>query len=79
MTELQLYKFIHNNSLEIDWRGKELVVWIPFYHLDEFTKMFNCSAEEQIMVNLQDGNIAMDIVDLCDWYGIEPQNIYPME
>lgn len=79
MTELDLYKFITENELEIDWRGKELVVWIPFYYLKDFTDMVGYSyfSEGGIDVNLQSDYIALDIADLCEHFGISTENIEP--
>lgn len=81
MTELKLYKFIHEYEIEIDWRGDSLYIWIPFYVLNEFTNLlgydhFSEGGEE---VNLQYNCICLDLVDICESCEIDPENILPKE
>lgn len=80
MPELDLYKFIYENELEIGWRGKELVLWIDFYYLKDFTKLlgynFLCEGLEVI---LQENCIAIDIVDICEYFDINPTDILKLE
>lgn len=82
MTELKLYKFIKDNEIEIDWRTeKHLYIWIPFYHLEEFTKLLGydylCEGGEE--VSLQHDCVCVDILDICECFDIEPTNIFPKE
>lgn len=76
MTELQLYKFCEDK--ELDWRGDKLIIWIPFWQLEDFTEMigYNYLSEGGVEVSLLDDCIALDIVDLCEYFDIEPENIY---
>lgn len=39
MTELELYKFIENNNVEIDWRGEQLVIWLHHMDLKDFCEL----------------------------------------
>lgn len=77
MTELQLYKFCEDKGL--DWRNNntELILWIPFWQLEDFTKMigYNYLSEGDVEVTLLDDCIALDVVDLCEHFDIEPENI----
>jgi hypothetical protein len=77
MTELQFYKFIQENELELDWRGNELIIWIPFDYIQEFTKLigYNSLCEGGLDVNLQYDKIVFDLVIVCDWFNIDPENI----
>jgi len=77
LTGLQLYKFIYENELEIDWRGDELVLWIEFYYIEEFTELIGeyYLSEGGIEVNLRHDGIALDIVDLCEYFDIDPEDI----
>ena len=81
MSELDLYKFIHDNKLEIDWRMDELILWVDFDRLYEFTELigYNYMADGGINVNLQSTGIALNIVNLCEYFGIEPENILTKE
>lgn len=81
MTELSLYKFIEKNRLECEWRGEELILWVDYCCLEEFADMINYSflSEGGVSVILQNSGIAMDIVGLCEHYGIEPTDIKSKE
>lgn len=83
MTELELYKFLEENELEYHWEneGKELIAWIPFYHLREFTELLrgNYLTDNELMVNLQDYSIALDLVPIAEYYEIELENILKKE
>lgn len=83
MTELQLYKFIQDNDgIEIDWRThKHLYMWIPFYNLKEFTDLlgYDYFAEGGEEVSLQNDCICIDILDICEIFDINPENILPKE
>lgn len=79
MTELQLYKFTQNK--EIDWRGDKLILWIDFDDLTEFTEMigYNFLSDGGIEVCLLENCIAIDLINLCEDFDIEPENILKKE
>ena len=80
MTELDLYKFAQGK--EIDWRGDMLILWIEPSNLGEFTELcgYNMFDEGGMEVSLQMyGVIALDIVDVCEHHGIDPENILKKE
>ncbi len=81
MTALQLYKFINKNSVAIDWREEELVIWIPFIHLEEFVNLLGSSylSDGGTDINLQNNCVALDIVPLCEYFDIEPNEILEHE
>lgn len=77
MTELELYKFLEEK--EYCWRGRELVVWLFLFDLENFTKMvgvgYFLEDGDGLSVNLQGDRVAFDLVPICEYYGIEPENI----
>lgn len=78
MTELELYKFITNNEIEIDWRGSQLLAWIEHYYLEEFSDMLDrCDADDGgIKCRLQNGGVVvLDLSEVCEEYDIDPNNI----
>jgi len=81
MTALKLYKFIKDNECEISWNSKELILWISFLNLREFTELigYDYLSEGGIKVNLGEWEIALDIVDLCEFFEIEPEEILAKE
>lgn len=83
MTELKLYKFLNENTIEHHWEreNKELIAWIPFYWLEEFAELIgeHCLSDGGIMVNLQNGYIALDLVPIAEYHEIELENILEKE
>lgn len=79
MTELDLYKFVQDK--EIDWRGNKLILWIPFYDLQEFTNLigYDYLSEGGEEVSLQHNCIALELNDICDNFDIEAENILKKE
>ncbi len=88
MTELQIYKFIHENNLECRWQTfwenkkeiDKLNVWIPSYLLKEFCDMLGYSAFDDGGISevklCFDGSIFVNNLDeILDYYGIEAENI----
>lgn len=78
MTELDLYKFINDNRIEIDWRGNNLYIWLEYYELESFCKLLDrCDADDGgLDCTLQNaGFVVLDLVPICEEYGIDPNNI----
>lgn len=75
MNELDLYKFLEDISM--DWRGEELIIWIPFWKIETFTKMvgYDYFSESGHDVNLQHECIALDLVPICEYFDIEPERM----
>lgn len=82
MTELQLYKFILENYIELDWRGEELVIWLPFHCLEKFVELVGKEHffdYGEIDAKFQADTIVFDIVPICENYNIDPENILEKE
>lgn len=79
MTELELYKFLNEDDgvQQYNWEGDEFLVWIKFWVLEDFTKMigYNYLSEGGMDCNLQDYCACIDIVDICEYYDIDLENI----
>lgn len=79
MTELQLYKFIQENEVEISWHGDEyLNLWLDRHEIKEFADLLDrCDADDGgIDCKLQNGGtIVFNLLDICDEYDINPENI----
>lgn len=77
MTELMLYRYIEKEKLEIDWRGDELILWLDYYSAREFAEMIHLYLSDGgANVNMQQSCIAFDIVPICEFYDIEPENVH---
>jgi len=73
MTELELYKFLEGE----DYEHQDYIIWIPIYSLEKFCAFFKSYLiDGGIECRLKDDCVALDIYTICDFYGINPENIY---
>lgn len=67
---LEILEFIKEIEYRIDENENniKIIVWIPFYSIDEFVKLFSPSMFDEggIKVNLQENCIALDIKYMLD-------------
>lgn len=77
MTELQLYKFISANEIELHWNGDELTCFVNSYSIGEFCELlgYKFLADRGIECMLKHNCIAFDLCSVCDYFDIEPENI----
>lgn len=82
MTELELYKYIHDNNIEWhiqDNDGADDVLIFPYtFQLEEFQKLVS-SIEEGVPCVLKGNYVAIWMGDICDYYGIILENIFPKQ
>lgn len=84
MTELELYKFIHDNNIEYRWQpnelGKDEVMIFPYtFQLNDFYLLIkkSCTFDDGgVPMNLRDGYVAIWMGDICDYAGIEMENVF---
>jgi len=81
MTELKLYKFIHDNDLE--WHRYEndgtpdVIILVDISELQEFSDLVKSyTTDEEIAIILKDGYVAIWMKDLCEHYNIEMNNVF---
>ena len=81
MTELQLYKFITENSIEWsrkDNNGTMDVMIFPYtFNMEEFVKLIGKHGpEEGIECVLANGYFAIWMNDVCNYFDIDPDNVF---
>lgn len=83
MTELTLYRYIKDNSIEwhneINTDGDDDVIIFPYYfHLEEFTQLLSpCSFDDSgITCTLRDGYAAIWMKDICEYHGIDIKKVF---
>ncbi len=86
MTELKLHKFINDNYIEYRWdlnnKKDDVIVWIPFYLCDEFSELIepdNFSDGGGMDVRFQKNCVAFFISEICDYWGVEIENVFPKD
>ena len=78
MTAVELYKFVTGNSIEYHWYNDDVIVFIPFGCLGEFTALigYRYFSEEPMDVGLKDDCICFPIGDLCEENDIELESVF---
>lgn len=81
MKELDLKQFLTEKQIEMRWDGDVLSTWVEHWSIDEFAKLVESALNDGgIEVNLlKGGTIWLDLVPICEHYGIEPDRILPKE
>ena len=80
MKELDLYQFLKENEIEMRWDGEVLSTWIHHWQIADFSKLIRSSLSDggQDARIVSDGSVWIDLVPICEYYGIEPERIFPI-
>lgn len=81
MTELDLYKFFHNKEEpcpQYSFDGEKAIAWIYHFNVEEFSKLIKSSLLDDggIEVRLQEHHIAIDMTEVCEYFGIDPNKVF---
>ena len=85
MTELELYKFINENSINWHWQdndGMPDVLIFPYlFQLDDFCEMLGDGVfnEEGIQIVLKKDYACIWMNDVCEYHGIDINKIFEKE
>lgn len=81
MKATELLRYILKTELEWRWENDDVIVWVPFYELQDFHELvkgnggvFDDGGIECHMVN---NYIAIEMKCFCDYYGIELEDVFP--
>ena len=81
MKATELLRYILKTELEWRWENDDVIVWVPFYELQDFYNIvkgsggvFDDGGVECTMVN---GYIAFEMKCFCDYYGVEMEEVFP--
>jgi len=79
MTELELYKFINDNNVEYHCNNEnEIFAFVHILDIKDFNELLGESImdEEGIMCTMKYGYFCFEMVEICEYFGIEPKNIF---
>lgn len=85
MTELDLYKFIENNSIEYHHyknEGKEdVIIFINYDKIQDFSNLLGNEIfdEEGIDCTMKDGYFCFWMNEICDYHDVEIGNVFQKE
>lgn len=81
MTELELYKFIKNNDIEWHKYNDEIIIYVYSCELKYFYRICSPSLFDGggIKCTMKYGYIAIPMNFICDYHGIEIENVFTEE
>ena len=85
MKTIELYKFITDNNIEWHWDendGADDVIIFPYdFQMPDFIKLFSPSAFDDggIDCKIMHGYFAIWMNDICEYHGIELEDIFNKE
>jgi hypothetical protein len=81
MTELSLYKFIHENSVE--WRKQDnngtpdIIIFPYVFQLEEFCNLVkNYRSDEGIKITLREHYVAIFVREICEYFNIDADKVF---
>lgn len=84
MTELDLFKWVQEKEPEWRWQfneetNKEDVLLLPFsFHFESFSKLVDAACDEEgVECRIKGDYFVLWMGDLCDYFGIDIENIFP--
>ncbi len=85
MKSLDLYKFINDNKIE--WHkqnndgGRDVIIFLYYYHIEDFRKILSTSLfdDSGIECRMKDGYFCFWMRDICEYYGIELNEVFDKE
>lgn len=83
MTSVALYKFINENSVEWKWAEKDskqdVLIFPSIYVIEDFYKLQSPTVfdEAGIKCYMKGGYFAIWMNDVCEYYGIEMNEVFP--
>ena len=78
MTELKLYKFIKENAIEYNEFGDDIILFVNYYLLDEWTKLLGSSIldDDGLSCTMKEGYICFEMKHICDSHGINMEEVF---
>ena len=82
MTSIQLYKFITENQIEwkweIDGENDNVLIFVAIYNLEAFNEILSPGIFDDggISCNMKDGYFCFWMQDICDYYGVEIEEVF---
>lgn len=82
MTELDLYKYINGNSIE--WHRQDndgtpdILIFPYIFQLEEFCELIKYYDNDNggLLVYIKNGYAAIWMNDICEYFGIDPANVF---
>ena len=78
MKAIELYKFVSENTLEYHDCEDDVILFVPLYHLEDFSKILGDSTfdDEGIKCTMNYNYICFMMKDICKYHGLELYDIF---
>jgi len=83
MTALELYKYISDNQLQWRWEnfedGEDVIIFLYHFELADFASLIKnfLDYDEPFNVVVTSSSVAIRMQEICDFYGIEIESVFP--
>ena len=81
MTELELYKFINDNSIE--WHRKnnegtpDIIIFPYSFHIEDFSKLLGTYTDDGgVECRMMNGYFAFWMKDICEYFDIDIDKVF---
>jgi len=80
MKELDLYKFINKNDIEFHWEKDEVIIFIPFDLLTEFTNMIGYAYFHNTIQHcvMKDNYICIHMSNISEYFNINMKDVFSL-
>ncbi len=81
MTAIQLYKFITECNIEYHWHKGDVLMMPGIFWIQSFYSLLSNTHfdDEGIKCTLKDGYLVFEMRDICEYYGIELEEVFTPE
>lgn len=88
MSELEFYKWVQEWEPEWRWdinsetKEDDVIIWVSIYSIESFCRLIDMGAFNDgggLDARLQDRYIAIFAAEICNYYGIEIENVFPKQ
>ena len=83
MTELSLYKFITENSIEYHYSNdrKDIHAFIPIWNLKDWNILLGTriTSEDALECHLKGDYLCFEMIAICEYFNIDHKNVFKEE
>lgn len=81
MTELQLYKFVKDNSVEFHWHDSDVILFIDERNIRGFMELLEYRSfdDDGIECVMKFGYVCVSMRSICENHMIELENVFGKE
>jgi len=79
MKTLELYKFVTEHNIEYHWNNDDVIMFVDNYLINEWNQLLESGItydDGGIECRMKDGYLCFDMKNICEYFGIELNNVF---